>query len=98
MPTDVEHMDDLFYVTTGYSNLDFVLTARIQSTNPFRTTWHDLSFGGRGTGTGQFGTGHGITIPPGTRRIEVADRPNSEIDRFNRYGRYLLQLLREKIF
>jgi hypothetical protein len=92
VPTDVEHMDDLFYITTGYSNLDFVLTARIQSTNPFRIGWNDMSFGGRGTGPGQFGTGHGITIPPGTKRIEVADRPNSEIDRFNRYGRYLSTL------
>jgi hypothetical protein len=92
VPTDVEQLDGLFYITTGYSNLDFVLTARILSTNPFRAAWHDLAFGGKGTGTGQFGTGHGITVPPGTRRIDVADRPNSEIDRFTRYGQYLSTL------
>lgn len=92
IPTDVEQLDGMFYITTGYSNLDFVLTARIQSTAPFRATWHDLAFGGRGTGPGQLGTGHGITVPPGTKRIDVADRPNSEIDRYTRYGQYLSTL------
>ena len=51
-----------------------------------------MIFGGRGTGPGQLGTGHGITVPPGTRRIDVADRPNSEIDRYTRYGQYLSTL------
>jgi hypothetical protein len=92
VPTDVEQLDGLLYVTTGYSNLDFVLTARILSTNPFQAVWHDLAFGGRGTGTGQFGTGHGITVPPGTKRVDVVDRPNSKIDRFTRYGHYLSTL------
>jgi hypothetical protein len=92
VPTDVDYLDGLLYVATGYSNLDFVLTARVQSTNPFRITWHDLAFGGKGTGPGQFGTGHGITVPPGTKRIDVADRPNSEIDRFTRHGQYLSTL------
>lgn len=92
VPTDVEVMDGLFYIPTGYSNLDFVLTAKITSTSPFKAEWHDLAFGGRGSGPGQFGTGHGITIPPGTRRIDVADRPNSEIDRFTRFGQYLSTL------
>lgn len=92
VPTDVEQLDGMFYIPTGYSNLDFVLSAKILSTNPFRAEWNDLAFGGRGTGPGQFGTGHGITIPPGTRRIDVADRPNSEIDRFTRNGQYLSTL------
>jgi len=92
IPTDVEQLDGLMYITTGYSQLDFVLTARILSTSPFKAEWNDLSFGGRGTGPGQFGTGHGITIPPGTTRIDVADRLNSEIDRFNRGGQYLSTL------
>lgn len=92
VPTDVEQLDGMFYITTGYSNLDFVLTARILNTNPFKAAWHDLAFGGRGTGVGQFGTGHGITVPPGTKRIDVADRPNSEIERFTRYGQYLSTL------
>jgi hypothetical protein len=92
VPTDVEQLDGLLYITTGYSNLDFVLTARIVSTNPFNAVWHDLAFGGRGNGVGQFGTGHGITVPPGLKRLDVADRPNSEIDRFTRYGQYLSTL------
>jgi hypothetical protein len=89
VPTDVEHLDGLLYVSTGYSNLDFVLTARVLSLNPFRAAWHDLAFGGKGTGAGQFGTGHGITVPPGMKRLDISDRPNSEIDRFTRYGQYL---------
>ncbi len=92
IPTDIEQLDGLMYVTTGYSNLDFVLTARITGTAPFRAVWHDLAFGGKGTAPGQFGTGHGITIPPGTKRIDVADRPNAEIDRFTRHGQYLSTL------
>lgn len=91
IPTDVEQLDGRYYITTGYSNLDFVLTARL-SFKPFNAVWDDLAFGGRGTGVGQFGTGHGITVPPGTKRLDVSDRPNSKIDRFNRYGRYLSTL------
>lgn len=88
VPTDVEQLDGLLYVATGYSNLDYVLTARIVSTNPFKITWNDLAFGGKGTGVGQFGTAHGITVPPGKKRLDIADRPHSEIDRFTRYGNY----------
>lgn len=91
VPTDVEQLDGLLYITSGYSNLDFVLTARL-GFNPFTSTWNDLAFGGRGTAPGQFGTGHGITVPPGTKRIDVADRLNAEIDRFTRYGQYLSTL------
>ena len=91
-PTDVEYLEGLYYVTTGYSELDFVLTVRILSLNPFKAIWNDLSFGGKGNGPGQFQTGHGITVPPGTKRLEVADRPNSRIERFNRYGQYLSSL------
>jgi hypothetical protein len=92
VPTDVEHLEGLLYIPTGYSNLDFVLSARILSFNPLRTAWNDLAFGGRGSGAGQFGTGHGITVPPGKKRLDIADRPNSEIDRFTRYGQYLSTL------
>jgi hypothetical protein len=88
IPTDTAYLRGLLYVSTGYSNLDFVLTARI-STDPFRVAWHDLAFGGKGSGAGQFGTGHGINVRPGLQQLEVADRPNSEIDRFTRYGHYL---------
>ncbi len=92
VPTDVEKLGSLYYVATGYSNLDYVLTAIIESTKPFKASWYDLAFGGKGDGVGQFGTGHGITVPTGTQRIDVADRPNSEIDRFTRHGQYLSTL------
>lgn len=91
-PTDVEQLDGLYYVTTGYSKLDYVLTAKVLSTNPFKALWNELAFGGKGQEAGQFGTGHGVTVPPGQKRIDVADRPNSEIDRFTPDGRYLSTL------
>jgi hypothetical protein len=91
-PTDVEQLGGLYYVTTGYSNLDYVLTARILGTDPFKAVWNDLAFGGKGDGPGQFGTAHGITIPPGTKRLDVSDRPHSRIERFTRYGHYLSTL------
>lgn len=93
VPTDVDHLSGWFYVTTGYSELDWVLTARIRGTAPLGIGWHDLAFGGRGTGRGQFGTGHGVTVvkPAGsdTARIDIADRPRAEIDRFTADGKYL---------
>ena len=89
VPTDTEYLDGLLYVATGYSKLDYVLTARVLSTNPFKAAWHDLAFGGKGDGVGQFGTAHGITVPMGTNRIDIADRPKSEIDRFTRHGQYI---------
>lgn len=89
IPTDVEYLNGLFYIPTGYSKLDYVLTARVKPGKDFETTWNKLSFGGRGTGAGQFGTGHGVTVPPGKKRIDIADRPNSEIDRFTPEGKYL---------
>jgi hypothetical protein len=87
-PTDVEELDGLYYITTGYSNLDFVLTARILRMNPFDAVWNDLAFGGKGEGPGQFGTAHGITVPPGKKRLDISDRPHSRIERFTRYGHY----------
>ena len=53
-PTDVEELDGLYYVTTGYSNLDYVLTARILATSPFDAIWNDLTWGGKGNEHGQF--------------------------------------------
>ena len=87
-PTDVEQLDGLYYIPTGYSTLDYVLTARI-TLEPFSAKWNALSFGGKGGEPGQFGTGHGVTIPQGVKRVDIADRPNSEIDRFSPDGRYL---------
>ena len=88
-PTDVEYLDGLYYVTTGYSELDFVLTARVLSLSPFKAFWNDLVFGGKGDGPGQFGTAHGITVPPGKKRLDISDRPHSRLERFTRYGHYL---------
>jgi hypothetical protein len=92
VPTDVEFLEGLFYITTGYSSLDTVLTARVTSYSPLKAAWFDLAFGGRGDGPGQFNTSHSLRVPPGTRRIEVADRANSDIDRFTRHGQYLSTL------
>jgi hypothetical protein len=91
-PTAVEYLNGLYYITTGYSNLDYVLTARIERASRFETVWNDLAFGGKGEGPGQFGTGHGITLSPGKVGLEVADRPHSRIERFTRYGHYLSTL------
>jgi hypothetical protein len=87
-PTGAEELGGLYYVTTGYSNLDYVLTARILRTNPFEAVWNDLAFGGKGEGHGQFGTAHSITVPPGEKRLDIPDRPHSRIERFTRYGHY----------
>ena len=92
VPTDVEKLGSLLYVATGYSQLDYVVTAKVESTSPFKVSWYDLAFGGKGSAPGQFGTGHGITVPAGTNRIDVADRPNAEIDRFTRHGQYISTL------
>jgi hypothetical protein len=91
-PTAVEYMNDLYYITTGYSNLDYVLTARINRRSGFEVTWNDLAFGGKGEAPGQFGTAHGITVPPGRVRLDIADRPHSRMERFTRYGHYLSSL------
>ncbi len=91
-PTAVEYLEGLYYVTTGYCNLDYVLTARVTPRKKFEAIWNDLAWGGKGTGIGQFSTGHGITKAPGELRLDVADRPNSRIERFTRYGHYLSSL------
>jgi hypothetical protein len=89
IPTDVEYLDGLFYIATGYSKLDYVLTAKVTGTLPFKARWNKRAFGGKGDAPGMFGTGHGITVPPGKKRIDVADRPNAEIDRFTPAGKYI---------
>ncbi len=89
VPTDVEQLDGKLYITTGYSKLDYVLTARILKTSPVELAWNNLSFGGKGKEPGQFDTGHGITVPPKMKRLDIADRANGEIDRFSPEGKYL---------
>ena len=92
VPTDVEFLDDRFYVTTGYSDLDYVLTADVKSGAAFSSAWTSFAFGGKGEGPGQFGTGHGITVAPDGKTITVADRPNSEIESFDKDGKFLGKL------
>lgn len=88
VPTDVEVVDEKFYVTTGYSSLDYVLTAEVDTSNGVGTKWNALAFGGKGSRPGMFGTGHGITLAPnGT--LTVADRPNAELESFTLGGGYL---------
>jgi hypothetical protein len=89
VPTDVAYLDGWLYVTTATRASTSCSPARVASERPLKTVWNDLAFAGRGTGPGQLGTGHGITVPPGTKRIDVADRANAEIDRYTRYGQYL---------
>lgn len=89
VPTDVEHLGGLLYIPTGYSALDYVLEAKVTPGTPLEVTWTDQAFGGKGGGPGQFGTGHGIAISPDRNVVNVADRPNSQIDRFDPKGKYL---------
>lgn len=91
-PTDVDQLGDFLYATTGYSDLDYVLTIRIRGTRPLALEWYPLAFGGKGTGAGQFGTGHGITARPDRQQLEIADRPHAEIDSYSAQGRYLSTL------
>lgn len=88
VPTDVTKLGDKYYVATGYSKLDYVLTANVDG-NAASVVWNALAFGGKGDGPGQFGTGHGITPSPDGKQITVADRPNAQIDRFTPDGAYV---------
>ncbi|MGH9451639.1 MAG: hypothetical protein ACRD11_14065 [Terriglobia bacterium] len=89
-PTGVAYLDGIYYITTGYSNLDFVLTARVS--DPSKVAWNDLAFGGKGDGRSQFQTAHAISVHPGTSQLDITDRPHSEVKRFSRYGHYLSTL------
>ncbi len=89
-PTAVEFLEGKYYVTDGYCKLDTVLTAMISTGEKFEVSWNaDLAFGGRGDAIGKFGTGHGITKPPWTARLDVADRPHNRFERFSPEGQYL---------
>jgi hypothetical protein len=89
VPTAVEYLDGLYYITTGYSNLDYVLTAKVSTDKQFEAAWNDLTWGGKGNAIGQFNTGHGITKVPGEPQLDVADRPNSRFERFTKYGHFV---------
>lgn len=88
VPTDVAYLRGRYYIPTGYSSLDYVLTASVNTGNGVDVQWDDLAFGGKGNKPGEFGTGHGITVAPNGSWLTVADRPHAELDSFNRYGHY----------
>ena len=89
VPTGVTHVDGMLYVTTGYSPLDYILGAKLTSLEPLEASWYPLVFGGKGDEPGQFGTGHHITVPYGTNRLDASDRANAEIERYSPDGTYL---------
>ncbi len=88
VPTDADYRAGQLYVATGYSALDYVLTASVDLSDGVSMSWTPRAFGGRGDGPGQFGTGHGVTISPDGSEVHVADRPNGEIDHFAPDGGY----------
>lgn len=91
VPTDAVHFEGRYYITTGYSALDYVLTAKVTSTDPFTTEWDGLAFGGKGDADDQFRTGHGITVHPDGKSVVIADRPKNRLKRFAPDGKYLDQ-------
>jgi len=93
VPTDAVHFEGRYYITTGYSALDYVLTAKVTGTSPFTTEWDTLAFGGKGDGDGQFRTGHGITVHTDGKSLVVADRPKNRLERFAADGSYLDQYI-----
>lgn len=88
VPTDIEMINSMYFIPTGYSALDYVLEAKVTEGTPLQVSWTDQAFGGKGDGPGQFQTGHGITLSPDKTVINVADRPHSEVDRFSTDGKY----------
>ncbi len=93
VPTDVEYLNGLYWVTTGYSALDYVLTARITSTKPFAAEWNAFAFGGKGDANDQFQTGHGITVYPDRTHLVIADRPKSKLKQFTPEGEFVKEYL-----
>jgi hypothetical protein len=93
VPTDAVYFNGMYYITTGYSPLDYVLTAKVTSTKPFTTQWNGLAFGGKGDADGQFQTGHGITVHPDGKSLVVADRPKNRLERFTPEGKFMDQFM-----
>ncbi len=89
VPTDVEELNGTYYIPTGYSALDCVIEAKVTPGTEFKAEWSDQAFGGKGNGPGQFGTGHGIAVSPDRAYVHVADRPNSQLERFKPNGDYV---------
>ena len=52
VPTGITHIDGMLYVTTGYSDLDYILGAKLTSLEPLEASWYPLAFGGKGDAPG----------------------------------------------
>jgi hypothetical protein len=85
-PTDAQYAGSRLYVTDGYSQGNYIVVA-----DPWLAKWLPQVFGGRAAARehGLFGTAHGITFNPATRRLEIADRANSRIQSFDLGGTFL---------
>jgi peptidylglycine monooxygenase len=82
-PTDVaEAPGGALYVCDGYGN------AHVHCFAPDGT--HKFSWGGIGTGPGEFSTPHGIWVMP-DGRVLVADRENDRVQVFTPEGKYLAE-------
>jgi DNA-binding beta-propeller fold protein YncE len=74
--------DGDIYVSDGYGNS---VVHRFAADGRLKHTW-----GGRGTGPGEFTTPHALWIDP-RNRILVADRENNRVQVFDRGGAYLTE-------
>jgi DNA-binding beta-propeller fold protein YncE len=74
--------DGDIYVSDGYGNS---VVHRFGADGRLKCTW-----GGRGTGPGEFTTPHAVWIDP-RNRVLVADRENNRVQIFDRDGAYLAE-------
>lgn len=88
-PTDVTELNQTWFIPTGYSDLDAVLTAHVHPDDGPHPEWRPESFGNRGEKPEEFFTAHGVTIEPDGETLSVTDRVHHEIDRFKSDGTYL---------
>ena len=89
VPTDVDFMGDRIFAVTGYSPLDYALTAKVDGRGVPADTWEPMAFGGKGDAPEQFTTGHGITLSEDGETLIIADREHHDVDYFDGEGNYL---------
>ena len=93
VPTDVEELDGLLYVATGYSSLDYVITAKVENTSPFKISWYDPRLRRQGQrGPDSSAPATALPSPRGRAGSMSPTAPNAEIDRFTRHGQYISTL------
>ena len=88
---DIEVVEGLMFAANGYAdNIIFIADPfEAKTEQPDTGVWAPMSFGGRGTAHGKFGTAHGITAVPGTDVFTIADRANARLESYTREGRYI---------